>query len=107
VLNADCGKTALEVWDKAAQPVDLLLTDMVMPNGISGGALAKTLLERSGDLKVIYMSGYSAEIVNNTELPNGIRNFLPKPFTADNLLSIVDSAIQPLADPGPMCSQAN
>jgi len=107
VLDADCGKTALEVWDKAAQPVDLLLTDMVMPNGISGGALAKTLLQRSGDLKVIYMSGYSAEIVNSSELPNGIRNFLPKPFTADNLLSIVDSAIQPLADIGPVSRHAN
>ena len=65
-----------------------------MPNGISGGSLAKTLLERSGGLKVIYMSGYSPEILNNPEMPDGIRNFLPKPFTADHLLDIVDAAIQ-------------
>jgi PAS domain S-box-containing protein len=97
VLDADCGPAAIEAWEKAPRPVDLLLTDMVMPNGISGGSLAKTLLERSGDLKVIYMSGYSPEILNNPEMPNGIRNFLPKPFTADNLLDIVGATIQPAA----------
>ena len=76
--------------------MDVLLTDMVMPHGISGSVLAKMLLQRRDSLKVIYMSGYSAEMTSHVELLNGGRNFLPKPFSADKLIDIVGSAIQPV-----------
>ena len=100
VLDADCGKKALEVWESARQPVDVLLTDMVMPHGISGGTLAQMLLKRRESLKVIYMSGYSPEMTGHGDLLDGGRNFLPKPFSADKLVGIVDFAIQPVADAG-------
>ncbi len=93
VLDADCGQKALEVWHSSGESADLLLTDMVMPNGISGGTLAKMLRERRQDLKVIYMSGYSAEITANGDLLNEARNFLPKPFSQGKLIGIVDFAI--------------
>jgi two-component system, cell cycle sensor histidine kinase and response regulator CckA len=95
VLDGDCGQKALEVWDRVGGKVDLLLTDMVMPNGISGSALARMLLERKPDLKVIYMSGYSAEITSNGDLLNEARNFLPKPFSQGRLVDIVDRIIAP------------
>ncbi len=94
VLDADCGQKALEVWVNATEKTDLLLTDMVMPNGISGGALAKILRERQQDLKVIYMSGYSNEITANGDLLSEARNFLPKPFSQGKLLEIVDHAMR-------------
>ena len=95
VLDADCGQTALEVWQKSGDKVDLLLTDMVMPNGITGSALAKMLREKRQELKVIYMSGYSPEVNGSGELLNEARNFLPKPFGQSKLLEIVDFAIDP------------
>jgi len=96
VVDADCGQKALEVWQNAGEKIDLLLTDMVMPNGISGGDLAKMLRGHQKDLKVIYMSGYSAEITGNGDLLNESCNFLAKPFSQGKLLNVVDSAIKPV-----------
>ena len=96
VLDADCGQKAIEVWENAKEKIDLVLTDIVMPNGISGGDLAKMLRERKADLKVIYMSGYSAEVTGNGDLLNESCNFLSKPFSQGKLLNIVDSALNPV-----------
>jgi DNA-binding NtrC family response regulator len=94
VLDADCGQKALEVWERAGKNIDLLLTDMVMPNGISGSSLAKTLLDHKQDLKIIYMSGYSAEISGTGDLFSESRNFLPKPFSQGKLIDIVDRTMK-------------
>ena len=96
VLDADCGQRAIEVWENAGQHVDLLLTDMVMPNGVSGTALAKMLLKQKPGLKVIYMSGYSSEITATGDLLNEGRNFLPKPFSPGKLIDLVDHTMNPV-----------
>ena len=89
VLVAECGRSALAVWDTAPQPVDLLLTDMVMPDGMSGSMLASRLLERDPTLKVLYASGHSPDIIaNGAALSEGL-NFLSKPFNLERLLSSV------------------
>jgi len=95
VLDADCGQKALEVWANAGREVDLLLTDMVMPNGVSGSSLAKTLLKQKPALKVIYMSGYSNELTSTGDLLSEGRNFLPKPFSPGKLIDLVDHTINP------------
>ncbi|MGA2554979.1 MAG: response regulator, partial [Verrucomicrobiota bacterium] len=59
VLEAASGQDALAVWQQANRPVDLLLTDMVMPGGIMGSELAERLSRHCPRLKVIYTSGYS------------------------------------------------
>ena len=94
VLDADCGQKALEVWKNSGAQVDLLLTDMVMPNGISGSSLAKMLLDHKPELKVIYMSGYSAEISGTGDIFSESRNFLPKPFSQGKLMDIVDRTMK-------------
>jgi len=96
VLDADCGQKALEVWEHAGEQIDLLLTDMVMPNGISGSSLAKMLLDHKQDLKVIYMSGYSSEITGTGDLFSEARNFLPKPFSQGKLIDMVDRTMKNL-----------
>jgi len=94
VLDADCGQKALEVWERVGGKIDLLLTDMVMPNGISGSSLAKMLLDHKPSLRVIYMSGYSAEITGTGDLFSEARNFLPKPFSQGKLIDIVDRILK-------------
>jgi signal transduction histidine kinase len=67
----------------------LLLTDLVMPSGVSGQELADQLRHDTPQLKVIFMSGYSAEIAGRQmELKPG-ENFLQKPFPPDQLLETV------------------
>jgi CheY-like chemotaxis protein len=89
VLEADSGRQALEVWEQANRPVDLLLTDMVMPGGIMGSELAARLAEKHPALKVIYTSGYSPGMAGkDTSLLAG-RNFLPKPYSIGKLAQFV------------------
>ena len=88
VLEAANGVEALKIWDNENGQIDLLVTDMVMPEGMTGGDLARQLISRRPDLKVIYTSGYSDEIMgNDTELPEG--PFLPKPCAAPKLAQLV------------------
>jgi two-component system, cell cycle sensor histidine kinase and response regulator CckA len=89
VLEADCGDSALQLWLAQTGPVDLLLTDLVMPGGMSGHELAQEMLARQPDLKVVYTSGYSNDLVNQRlNLEPGL-NFLPKPYPAEELAATV------------------
>jgi len=89
VLEAASGAQALELWHKSDRPIDLLLTDMVMPGGIMGRELAECLLDQSPSLKVIYTSGYSPGMAGNDATPFKGRNFLPKPYSIDKLAQFV------------------
>lgn len=89
VLTAENGIQALEVWNKAEGKVDLLLTDMVMPEQISGKELAERLTRLKPGLKVIYTSGYNAEFAGRElSLKEGI-NFLQKPCEPSHLLATI------------------
>lgn len=89
VLEATTGLTALEVWKEHQQDIKLLLTDLVMPDGMTGKALAEQLVAQSASLKVIYTSGYSREIAGKDfPLQDGV-NFLSKPFQAAKLAQTV------------------
>ena len=82
MLEADSGRHALEVWARAGRPVNLLLTDMVMPGGIMGSELAERLSSQSPGLKVIYTSGYSADMAGRDAAELDGQNFLPqKPYS--------------------------
>jgi PAS domain S-box-containing protein len=89
VLHASNGPAAIDVWQKNTNPVDLVLTDMVMPNGMSGGELAKELIKLNPKLKIIYTSGYSPEILKQDSLLSQGINFLPKPYDLPALLKAI------------------
>jgi len=89
VLSAANGPEAIAVWEKNPAPIDLLLTDMVMPSGMSGGELAKELVARNPKLKIIYTSGYSPEILKQDSLLLQGINFLPKPYDLPSLLKAI------------------
>jgi two-component system, cell cycle sensor histidine kinase and response regulator CckA len=88
VIEAANGVDALKVWEGCNGKVDLLLTDMVMPEGMTGNDLAKQLRLRDPQLKVIYTSGYSAEIMGqDADLRDA--PFLPKPYASLQLARMV------------------
>jgi CheY-like chemotaxis protein len=89
VLEASTSFTALEVWKHSRNDIHLLLTDLILPDGMNGKELARQLLQDNPKLKVIYTSGYSADIAGkNFPLLEGV-NFLSKPFEAHKLAQIV------------------
>jgi PAS domain S-box-containing protein len=89
ILEAPTGVKALEVWKKNREEIQLLLTDLVMPDGMTGIALAQRLLQEDSKLKVIYMSGYSTEVAGKGfPMQEGV-NFLTKPFAAKKLAKTI------------------
>ncbi|MBJ7256761.1 MAG: PAS domain S-box protein [Akkermansiaceae bacterium] len=93
VIEAGSGAEALLIWPDHAANVDLLLTDLVMPESVSGGQLADQLLATKPTLRVIFMSGYAGEVSGRgLDLREGT-NYLPKPFTPTKLLAIVGQAL--------------
>lgn len=89
VLEAADGVQALEVWEKHDARIHLLLTDMVMPGGIGGRALAGQLQQRCPELKVIFTSGYNSEFSGKELAPGDRLNFLQKPASPDQLLQTI------------------
>src|ERR1700691_5383002 len=65
VIEAPSGLAALELWNEKHPHVDLLLTDMIMPDGISGRQLAGKLKAENPKLKVIFTTGYSADLLGS------------------------------------------
>jgi PAS domain S-box-containing protein len=89
VLEASSGPRAIEVWEQTNRSIDLLLTDMVMPGGMTGSELAECLSSRQPSLKVIYTSGYSPGMAGKDASALECPNFLPKPYSSDRLAHFV------------------
>jgi two-component system cell cycle sensor histidine kinase/response regulator CckA len=93
ILETPTGVKALEVWKENRNEILLLLTDLVMPDGMTGKDLAQRILQENPKLKVIYMSGYSAEVVGKDfPLKEGV-NFLTKPFQAHKLAQTIRESL--------------
>jgi PAS domain S-box-containing protein len=95
VLSACNGREALEVWAKSRTEIDLLLTDVVMPESISGRDLAHKLIMDKPDLKVIFTSGYSAELIGPEFEQDQEHGFLSKPYLTDRLAQTVAAQLNP------------
>jgi CheY-like chemotaxis protein len=89
ILEASSGREALDVWNNSAGAIDLVLTDMIMPEGVSGMDLAETLLASKPRLKIIFASGYSMEELDTDFIRQGRATFLQKPYTHVSLAKAV------------------
>jgi CheY-like chemotaxis protein len=89
VVDADTGANALDRWNEHRGPIDLLLTDMVMPGGMTGRELATALQARDPGLRVLFTSGYSAEMAGQELALEEGHNFLQKPHGTGPLLEAV------------------
>ncbi len=92
VLEADSGDSALELIDSYGEPIDIVVTDVVMPR-MDGRTLVQKLRARDDDVKVIFISGYAEEAFRSDLAAEGTINFLPKPFSIRQLASKVKEVL--------------
>jgi two-component system cell cycle sensor histidine kinase/response regulator CckA len=94
VVEASSGANALEKWAQKKGQIDLLLTDLMLPDGMNGRELAGKLLDDNPDLKVVFTTGYSyEEACKGMPLPEGF-HFLQKPYPPSTLLQTIKLALQ-------------
>jgi len=92
VLLADGGRRAVEVYESEPYPIQLLLTDVIMPD-LTGPVLAERLRAHQPDLQVLFISGFhDADLVQRFVTSKGF-TLLPKPFTVDALLRVVQKSL--------------
>jgi two-component system, cell cycle sensor histidine kinase and response regulator CckA len=92
VLTADGGRKAVELHEKASSRIDLLLTDVIMPD-LTGPVLPERLRARQPDLQVLFISGFHDADLVQRFLSLKQFTLLPKPFTVDALLRVVEQSL--------------
>jgi two-component system, NtrC family, sensor kinase len=93
VIEAKSGREALAIWERQKQQIDLLLTGIVMPEGISGKDLAKTLLSENPDLKIIFTTGCDRNAnEENFSFTEGF-NLIRKPYAPRALAEMIHSCL--------------
>ena len=93
VLQASTGVEALKLWEANKESIDLVITDMVMPEGMSGMDLAYQLHSVRPDVRIVFASGYSMDDLNTSFLRRGRTAFLQKPYTHTTLAQTVRSTL--------------
>lgn len=89
VIEAASGVEAHRIWNEPGRSIALLLTDMVMPEGLDGRDLAARLRAERRDLKVVFTSGYSPEYAGREIHLEPGQDFIQKPWNPDRLLETV------------------
>lgn len=93
VLEASSGEQALEILESSNKPLDLLITDVVMPH-LDGPALVSRIREKRPTFKVIFISGYAESAFREHLDADANIHFLPKPFSLKQLAGIVKEVLQ-------------
>ncbi len=93
VLQASCGKEAIEVYQKNREKIDIVILDMIMP-GMSGRELYKKLKEVNPGIKVLLSSGYSVDGQAAEILKLGCSGFIQKPFN----IGVLSNKIRDILD---------
>jgi two-component system cell cycle sensor histidine kinase/response regulator CckA len=94
VIEASNGIEALEALEQKNGAVDLVVSDVVMPE-MDGPTLLKTMRDRNPDLKIIFVSGYAEHAFEKSLPENQQFAFLPKPFTLSQLVAAVKETMTP------------
>ena len=94
VVAATNGIEALDLWPRHSGKVALVLTDLVMPGGMTGYELARQLQSGQPNLKTIYMSGYSAEMAGREIALRPGEIFIQKPCAAALLLEAIRRSLE-------------
>jgi len=89
VMEAASGIEALKVWERYREAIDLVLTDMVMPEGMSGMDLAHRLHASKPQVRIVFASGYSMDEIDSSSLRKAHAVFLQKPYTHVTLAQAV------------------
>ena len=93
VVEAANGVDAMDLWERQAESIDIVLTDVVMPS-MSGADMVRALRQRHPGLRVVFMSGYTQGALDLSEIDESTTRFLNKPFTYDQLLATLQALLQ-------------
>lgn len=93
VAEAQDGQVALKVWRDLKDAVSVLVSDMAMPNGLSGPQLLAQLRAEHPWLPAVFCSGYSDEFVSDERMLGDRAVLLRKPFSAPELLAALDTVL--------------
>ena len=93
ILEAADGHQAIAAWREFPDRIDLLLTDMVMPGGLSGSDVADRFSTDRPDGKILFSSGYSADLFRGQLTQHMGASYLPKPYLARQLTDAVAHAL--------------
>jgi signal transduction histidine kinase len=100
IYEAGSGPEAFDIWARHKDTIDLLLTDMVMPQKVSGVELAEELLAQKPDLKIIFTSGYTVDDISSEFLRrHNHARFVQKPYHRASLARAVRLALDGVAPP--------
>ena len=103
VFYANNGRDALTLSEKADR-IDLLLTDVVMPGGMSGVELARAVQRTRPAIRVIFMSGYPDEATATEGVPESGAPLLHKPFKTGELARVINEVLEGGQDRRTMCA---
>ena len=98
VVSASNGEEALARFEDLDEHVDLVITDVVMP-GLNGKELADRIRARRKDIRVLFVSGYTDDVILKHGISEGSVTFLKKPFSAEGLVGKIRGLLQ-----APRCS---
>src|SRR5208337_3611382 len=106
VLEAENGESGLRIAESFKDPIDILVTDVLMP-GIGGRELAKKLLALRPGISVLYLSGYTEDVVVTPGALGPGTAFLQKPFTLQNLAKKVHEVLRSKPAPKSIAKSAS
>jgi len=97
VIEARSGEAALVIMGQDGEPIDLLITDVVMPE-MDGPALVEEVRSRRPDMKVIFISGYAESAFRQRASDGSMLHFLAKPFSLKQLATKVKDVLEESTD---------
>jgi two-component system cell cycle sensor histidine kinase/response regulator CckA len=93
VLEAADGGAAVDIAERHSGTIDLLLSDVVMPV-FGGPEVARRVVGRRPETRVLFISGYAPETLGDLRVPGTESRLLPKPFTMDTLVTRVRALLR-------------
>jgi len=92
VLEAANGSEALVISERFSGPIDLLLSDVILP-GLSGPELAVAIRQQRPGIPVLFMSGYTEDLALGNDVSPGNAHFISKPFEPAQLLARIGELV--------------
>ena len=91
VYKAEDAASALELFDQ--HQIDLLFTDIILPNGMNGKELAEKIRDKNPKLPIIYTSGFTDGKLKHEDYQQDNVEFLQKPYTKNGLLEVINKTV--------------
>jgi PAS domain S-box-containing protein len=92
VISASNGEEALLIFENENKVIHLVITDVIMP-GLSGHELSEHLIRKFPEVKILFMSGYSGDIVQKKGEVNHEVNYIQKPFSSESMLDKIHNIL--------------